>query len=167
MIKSRTDSGRTVFSMDSTMLSLVIEIASKNEPTMAMMNAISIMRLVYGVEFNNFALDFGNAESRFAHLHEKKEPIINDSVKSKLYNVFPNPAKDRIFIKRIGGATGDAVKVDLKLTDITGRLLWQESNIKNGSKMEINVSNMNSGLYFIFIEDGNGKIESHKVIIEK
>ena len=166
MISNLSDSGKTVFSMDSTMKSMVFEIASKTEPTMAVMNAISIMRLVYGMEFNNFTMDFGYEESRMANANELK-PVKQNITENRIYNVFPNPAKDRIFIQRMGSSSDEAIKVVLTMTDITGRLVAHEINFINKSHIEMDVTNLKAGFYLISIEDSYGISESHKLILEK
>jgi PKD repeat protein len=166
MIKNLADSGKTVFSMDSTMKSMVLQIASKSEPTMAVMNAISIMRLVYGMEFDNFLLDFGSNESRIAQIIEQ-DIVKQNKTENYYYKVYPNPARNRIYVKRIGKTSDDVIKVVLKITDITGRLVAQEINFKNESQIEIDVTHLNAGFYFISIENGFGIFESHKLILEK
>ncbi|MBL0343507.1 MAG: PKD domain-containing protein [Bacteroidetes bacterium] len=98
MLTNLSDSGKTVFSMDSTMKSMVMQIANKNEPTMAVLNAISIMTLVYGKEYNNFNFDTDSELSRMTSNQD-----ITNFPKSQLvnYKIYPNPAKNRIFIEII------------------------------------------------------------------
>ena len=59
-------------------------------------------------------------------------------------SIYPNPAKDKIFIKNAKNSTG------IKIYDSTGRIV---KNLKTNTDV-VDVSNLNNGIYFIEIISG-------------
>ena len=66
--------------------------------------------------------------------------------------VFPNPAKERINLSGI--AVEDQKDVMFSVTDVTGKLVLQTKLNSNNS---IDVSQLHTGLYFIYLESSKGK----------
>ena len=66
--------------------------------------------------------------------------------------VFPNPAQESINLSGI--AVQDHNNVLVSITDITGKLVKQT---KLNSNVPIDVSQLNAGLYFIYLESSKGK----------
>jgi hypothetical protein len=66
-------------------------------------------------------------------------------------SVFPNPAGNEV---TVAVGTAADVSVDIKLTDITGRVLRKTEIIKGSSAVAINVQNLAPGFYLIVA--GNG-----------
>ena len=85
-------------------------------------------------------------------------PGFNELNQSKV-TVFPNPATKFILLEISQGAK----LKNVKLFSLDGRLI-KESNI-TGSKIELNVSELQSGNYIILLEDNNGSIIRKKVQI--
>jgi len=71
-------------------------------------------------------------------------------------SIYPNPAANIINIK-----TQNTISKVL-IFDVTGKNILKENNIKNNS---LNISNLNSGIYFIKILDSNNYKTTRKLII--
>jgi PKD repeat protein len=89
---------------------------------------------------------------------------VHENKNSFEISVFPNPAKNSISIKLSGLMTDEAV---LNVRDITGRIVKTESfkNIDKQYVHSINISEMQSGIYFMNIESGQ-KTKTIKFIKE-
>jgi len=90
--------------------------------------------------------------------------IESDNVNNDIL-IYPNPANDKLFVhfgKTIFG------KMNLEILNITGQTVYKLANIDGGknSAMELNVSQLANGVYFLNIN--NSKINiSKKIIINK
>ncbi|MGG7663485.1 T9SS type A sorting domain-containing protein [Dyadobacter sp. BHUBP1] len=72
--------------------------------------------------------------------------------------VYPNPARDRIFVRN-----GRRIK-QVSVVDMRGRsVISVNRNYEKG----INVNDLPAGVYLVSIEDDKGKITSRKIIINK
>lgn len=73
--------------------------------------------------------------------------------------VFPNPVQDQLNVQWTGKAKGPA---KVKITDVNGKLLLlQTYEIREGeSLLSFDVSNLNSGLYFLNVTDGKSTVSS-------
>jgi len=65
--------------------------------------------------------------------------------------MYPNPSTDRVFIEmdEISGS-----EIQVSIIDITGKLMYQEVRPIN-NKIEINIQNLNNGIYFIDLRTNN------------
>ena len=74
-------------------------------------------------------------------------------------SVYPNPFQDKITIS----FENESSNAKVKLVDITGKQLY--NNSFSGNSIEINnLENLNSGIYFLKIEDQNGSFTTKKII---
>lgn len=71
------------------------------------------------------------------------------------FNVFPNPAKDKITISAPNGGLHSIV-----LTDVTGKQVYAETFDAAGLYKEINLSTLSEGLYIVTLN----QTESHKIV---
>lgn len=71
--------------------------------------------------------------------------------------VFPNPAKDDLFIQVFNSNLKEII-----ITDLTGKIVFQHST--QWATEKINVSNFNSGFYFITIKTTNNNTFTQKII---
>ena len=79
--------------------------------------------------------------------------IVSNNV-LKDFDAYPNPVNEKLNI-RIPDAIADK-KFSIQLSDITGRILMQKEFENQTSTLQYNVSNLNSGIYFLSIScDGN------------
>jgi hypothetical protein len=77
------------------------------------------------------------------------------------FTVYPNPAKDKIFIQEKRNGEGDIL---VRMFTLTGQEVL--SNVfRSRLLIELNISGYPRGLYFIVIQT-QGKVESYKIIVE-
>lgn len=73
--------------------------------------------------------------------------------------VFPNPAKDNLFIQAFNSTLKEII-----ITDLTGKIIYQHST--QWATEKINISNFNSGFYFITIKTIDNNTFTQKFIIQ-
>jgi hypothetical protein len=78
----------------------------------------------------------------------------NDSITDIPVITYPNPCKDRFWIK------GLPLNVEITLSDVSGKLILKQ--IINSANQQINVSHLQNGIYFI-----NGKGISKKILVAR
>jgi hypothetical protein len=92
----------------------------------------------------------------YSILSVKTSGNVND-VLASTYNIYPNPAKDILTIK------GDNMN-QIKVYNALGQMV---KNIDcNTDEYEINVNDMNNGIYFINITNVNGEMTTSKVSVQ-
>lgn len=74
--------------------------------------------------------------------------------------VYPNPAKDWVFLKSIHSLN----QFQFKIYDATGRSVYIGSGIKTDKGYQIPVHDLSSGVYQLEISDGNGSLVKQLVI---
>ncbi|MFD2565328.1 cellulase family glycosylhydrolase [Aquimarina rubra] len=87
-----------------------------------------------------------------------KDPFTEGKIEIKAY---PNPVTDRLIVKSQEVLNG--ARVDL--VDVTGRIIRTTSVSSKRNEVEINTSDLNSGLYFIKIH--HNKVTTTKRIVKK
>ena len=135
---------------------------------------IDFMNLHYSVFFNtsfaknpfSYIIESGSGASKTLRItnnegaeaiYGNNELAIQDQEKL-VVSIYPNPVQDilRIKINDLAGV------LDVKFYDLEGRLtLTKDINTTSNT---INVENLESGVYFILLENNLGKIESIKFI---
>jgi hypothetical protein len=60
--------------------------------------------------------------------------------------VFPNPASGTAFVQL---ANSDILPCDLRITDLRGRLLFQQHNVDLSTKFEIDLHDFAAGTYIV------------------
>ncbi|MCF6366268.1 MAG: DUF4465 domain-containing protein [Bacteroidales bacterium] len=83
-------------------------------------------------------------------------PVNISSTKFKNVSVYPNPTKSSVNIDNV-------LNADISVIDITGKIIYTINNCRKSEK--IDVSNLNTGVYFIRIENNNQSFIK-KLIIE-
>lgn len=78
-------------------------------------------------------------------------------------HIYPNPAHDFLFIET-GNSLIDKSRLDIRSIDGRSR---EVSFLKpqNGSVGQIDVSSLESGLYILLFDNGNGEVTPHKIIV--
>lgn len=84
---------------------------------------------------------------------------INENEKSVSITVFPNPTSHSVLIDF---KNSDFKNHSYKITDAQGKLISENKIIENTST--INVSEFNSGIYFISILNSNSELKTYKLI---
>ncbi|HRX29905.1 MAG TPA: T9SS type A sorting domain-containing protein, partial [Saprospiraceae bacterium] len=89
-------------------------------------------------------------------LSAEDELKINEEIR-----IYPNPAQDILYI-----ATHDNVKLlNVTLIAIDGKVISEAKNIGN-TKHSMDVSAIDSGIYFVNVSTENGKVFTRKVIVD-
>ncbi|MGB1039900.1 MAG: T9SS type A sorting domain-containing protein [Flavobacteriales bacterium] len=106
-----------------------------------------------GVEF--FVDNFSIRDTVYAGVEELQEDAN--------FRVFPNPNTGVFTVLNDGGAHQTSIKV----VDVQGRLVYDESMFFNtkGRKV-IDINSFNSGVYVLLIQS-DGKLEQHRIIVNK
>ena len=104
-----------------------------------------------GADFND-----GNGDnSGHVRVYNLNTVLSTDSFKRDYFNIFPNPANDKIQIKLNSGKNLKCVNI----YTVEGKYLYSER------KLEINTNRLQSGIYILEIETNQGK-SSKKIVIE-
>ncbi len=72
-------------------------------------------------------------------------------------NIYPNPVSTQISI------SGIPEKSDIRITDISGRVIYQEQNLNNKQK-NISTKGWGNGIYFIEMRNGNNRMYEKVVV---
>ena len=80
-----------------------------------------------------------------------------------IFEVYPNPSKDRLYIKVINSTSKHIFNFELR--NLYGQLVKEEKNIQS-SHYEMNVLDLDAGVYFYVIEEIDGIIHQGKLIIK-
>ena len=90
---------------------------------------------------------------------------VNSSELALSFKMYPIPAKDMCYFKLNEGIYSQPKSISIY--DFKGALISKEDNIKNGSDFSINTSILQTGIYFVKIQDTEGKaIFANKLIKE-
>jgi len=86
------------------------------------------------------------------------EPLSVESFNKPLIFIYPNPVQDRLILK---SPRFESSKLTLAIYTIQGKAVVSK-NIQFENETSIDVSDLSSGMYFISIEDKNGKTSTQK-----
>lgn len=75
--------------------------------------------------------------------------------------VYPNPSYGQFRIKSFGKIEGDS-NFSIRITDLFGRIIWQEKRVNLSEEYFVHADNLASGNYILLIS--NNKIFVHKMI---
>ena len=87
-------------------------------------------------------------------------PVTVTPVEGGLLSVYPNPVQETLLIDAGGVAPGPA---HLTVTDVTGKMVYQEQISVPQQRIQINVAGMANGVYFIKLNAGAGAFISRFV----
>jgi hypothetical protein len=77
--------------------------------------------------------------------------------------LFPNPARGVLYLQ---SAVGGLQSADVVIYDLHGRILNEKHITAGNKKIEIDVSDLQTGIYFVQLHSGN-KTTTKKLIIQK
>ncbi|CAM3261561.1 T9SS type A sorting domain-containing protein [Aequorivita lipolytica] len=89
------------------------------------------------------------------------QPLATPNFSASQFSVHPNPAKNRLYIN----TTNPTANLKIKILNIEGKLLSTQNTIFE-KQVSINVSNLSNGIYFLNIEEDDGRVETKKFIKE-
>jgi hypothetical protein len=77
---------------------------------------------------------------------------ISEKNNSASFTVFPNPSSDKIFLD----FPYSSEKFNIRILDLTGKMITEiNSSEKNLSTLELNISGLKNGKYFILLNAGD------------
>lgn len=85
-------------------------------------------------------------------------PVSTEQTLTKYLKIYPNPTQDYLMIQLDNGEIQD-----LKIMDILGKVVLQQSNISNN---QIDISHLTSGAYLLIVKDKKGNMGSFQVLKE-
>ncbi len=100
------------------------------------------------------------------------EDLINNSVRElegvENISVFPNPIAKTVNSVNIRLTAKENKEINLNVFNLTGsQILGQEETLFAGeNNLSVNLNGLNSGLYFLVMEDDQGGRSFHKIVIE-
>ena len=106
-----------------------------------------------GIEIGNF--DAGVSPDAIAMDYRDNTGIVDLLSENKI-NLYPNPASDVITIKTVDGINANIFNV----LDISGRIILRGSADLMSGSANINISTLESGLYFFVLSNGSESITS-------
>ena len=111
------------------------------------------IRLRVSKKYRQYATNNANANNPMYTFNTGTIMGINNIENENTLSVYPNPASENITINY----TSSSKNTSLKIYDATGRLVKNMENIKSGEST-INISELESGLFLINLQDGNNSI---------
>ena len=83
---------------------------------------------------------------------------------NKISNLIPNPAKDKV---NVFYAFKDNVSGELNILDAVGQVVVKQNIDGNGSQMQVDISALQSGIYFVKISSLSGFSKNIKLVVSK
>jgi hypothetical protein len=115
----------------------------------------------YTITQDNEGLVLTLESGLFGYAIFKSYPLSTSDFQKNEFQLYPNPVKDKLFIS----ATNPADILKFKIFNIEGKLLNNQTLMLE-NQTSINVSQLSKGIYFLNIEDENGRIEVKKFLKE-
>jgi hypothetical protein len=98
-----------------------------------------------------YSYTFLNVKTNHTIVAEFEEVGVKESKNSDIF-IYPNPTKDKVFIR------SDTRTINtIHFFDITGKLIKEFVNVNN-NKIEIDLHDLKNGIYFINIDETTTKI---------
>lgn len=91
----------------------------------------------------------------------KNYPLSTSDFQKNKFQLYPNPAKDKLFLS----TTNLTENLKVKIFNIAGKILSNQT-LELENQTSIDVSNLSSGMYFLNIKDENGNTAVKKFIKE-
>jgi len=86
---------------------------------------------------------------------------LNELNGSGNFTLAPNPAREKVIITL---SNDNATSVSFKIFDVSGQSMLFEMNYLSENEVEMDLSELNQGIYFVQVESDNGLISSGKFI---
>ncbi len=121
----------------------------------ATVDSSKIKRLEFYLNVGNGSLSMDNLTMEF------KETTDLASTTLPYLNIYPNPAQDFIYIE----AQDFNQVTSIGLYDLTGKKVYEKEVFNQSKKIQVDVSNLEKGMYFLsWTQDGANRIQ--KIVIE-
>ncbi len=87
--------------------------------------------------------------------------FINETGLDRAIKIYPVPATRELNVKITDGYSFDGA--ELTITDITGKIVLKENNIKfNNSALSVNVQGLSNGVYTLYLRNNSNKVTAYK-----
>jgi len=82
------------------------------------------------------------------------------------FKIFPNPANDHMFVSIDNNALTNNDSFEILITDMLGREQYKKqfNNFNPSGPIEINLAELNAGLYTITVENGKTSVRQKLVV---
>ncbi len=118
-----------------------------------------VMEMVYSITPDGSGYVLTTETALMGNAIFKSYPLSLSEIQKNKFQLYPNPAKDILYLN----PTNPAENLNVKIFNFEGRLL---TNLNLEKQTSLNVSNLESGMYFLNIEDENGNTEVMKFLKE-
>ena len=112
--------------------------------------------------YNKYGNAYGCEELIFTTSDSSTGTISDTLSFGKLVELFPNPAREFIFIKKM---SGNINSLDIDIMDVNGKLIAKENMKRNEFEKSVNISMLKSGVYFVKMNIDN-RIYYKKLIVQ-
>jgi hypothetical protein len=79
----------------------------------------------------------------------------------KSIQIFPNPTSEIITI------ASNQVFETINVFDISGKMVYSQTNNTKQNNLELDLSSLNNGIYFIHTQNANGEVSKSKIVLSK
>jgi hypothetical protein len=130
------------------------------KPSFIYPNSFPFSGVLDEIKIYNRALSSCDADSIF-NIPNPLATIISEYNLNSTFSLYPNPANDKVSIEINSTLNQNLV---IEILDLTSRLMQKQSEIVNigNNKLEVNLSNLSSGLYLIKCNNSIQKIQITK-----
>jgi len=97
----------------------------------------------------NGSVDIGNTQG------------LQDILENNKISVYPNPTTGIITI-----AANQSIET-IHIFDVTGKLVYNQTNNTKQNNLEVDLTSLNNGIYFIHAQTANGKFSNSKIVVSK
>ena len=115
-------------------------------------------------QLNEIELFAPGSSSTTASVKEGQQLQLNQNTVSEKITVFPNPVTDGWLTVGLTAADKNN-KVDVSLSDLSGRIVYKSNFTSNGISERLNIGNVQPGIYVIRITGSNTKF-SAKIVVQ-
>ena len=111
------------------------------------------------------AIDDFTTSASFALSAESNDAVAIGKINSSALVVYPNPVKTQFTLEMNGIKE---TSVNLRLTDMQGRVVWSAANINTMQSKKIDVNTLVNGIYMLQVVAADGKlIGTERIVITK
>jgi hypothetical protein len=107
---------------------------------------------------------FGSSSSTTSSVMDNAQLQLNQNTVAEKITVFPNPVADGWLTVGLTAADKNN-KVDVSLSDLSGRIVYRSNFISNGISERLNIGNVQPGIYVIRITGSNTKFNA-KIVVQ-
>jgi hypothetical protein len=110
---------------------------------------------------NNYIFTYVGGDNRGLYKRPLSEVTAINEVSSTTTNIYPNPTSGIIYI-----ATIQALET-IRVFDVSGKLVQTLTNPNKLTSVELDLSGLDNGIYFIHAQTENGKVSKSKLVVSK